>query len=57
LAPSTLESVEALEQLRVLHHGHIIAVAEACAPTGFGVDTPADAERVRELLASPPVRG
>jgi 3-deoxy-manno-octulosonate cytidylyltransferase (CMP-KDO synthetase) len=57
LAPSTLESVEALEQLRVLHHGHIIAVAEACAPAGLGVDTPADAERVRELLASPPVRG
>jgi CMP-2-keto-3-deoxyoctulosonic acid synthetase len=25
-------------------------VAEACAPTGIGVDTPADLERVRALL-------
>jgi 3-deoxy-manno-octulosonate cytidylyltransferase (CMP-KDO synthetase) len=56
LAPTTLESVEALEQLRVLQHGYTIAVAEARAPTGFGVDTPADAERVRALLQAQGVR-
>jgi 3-deoxy-manno-octulosonate cytidylyltransferase (CMP-KDO synthetase) len=49
--PSQLEATEALEQLRVLQAGHAIAIAEACAPTGFGVDTPADVERVRHILA------
>ncbi|MCG3202896.1 MAG: 3-deoxy-manno-octulosonate cytidylyltransferase [Gammaproteobacteria bacterium] len=50
LAPTPLESLEALEQLRVLQHGYTIAVAETRVPTGFGVDTPADAERVRALI-------
>jgi 3-deoxy-manno-octulosonate cytidylyltransferase (CMP-KDO synthetase) len=45
-----LEIAEALEQLRALHHGACVMVAEACAPTGIGVDTPADLERVRALL-------
>lgn len=49
-----LEIAEALEQLRALHHGACILVAEACAPTGFGVDTPADLERVRALMAKTP---
>ena len=47
----TLERVEALEQLRLLEHGRAIAVAEAAAPVPGGVDTPADAERARRLLA------
>lgn len=47
-----LERVEALEQLRLLEHGRPIAVAEAVAPVPGGVDTPADAERVRRLLAA-----
>lgn len=46
-----LERVEALEQLRLLEHGRGIAVAEAAAPVPGGVDTPADAERVRRILA------
>ena len=46
-----LERVEALEQLRLLEHGRDIAVAEAAAPVPGGVDTPADAERVRRILA------
>ena len=46
-----LERVEALEQLRLLEHGRGIAVAEAVAPVPGGVDTPADAERVRRILA------
>ncbi|MBC7573289.1 MAG: 3-deoxy-manno-octulosonate cytidylyltransferase [Herminiimonas sp.] len=47
LAPSPLEQIEALEQLRVLWHGLPIAVhVTPTAPTP-GVDTPADLERVR----------
>ncbi|MDE0420969.1 MAG: 3-deoxy-manno-octulosonate cytidylyltransferase [Gammaproteobacteria bacterium] len=48
--PSGLEEVEALEQLRLLDHGHAIAVAEAEAPVPGGVDTPADVERVCAAL-------
>lgn len=51
LAPSPLESLEALEQLRVLWHGHRIAVHISSAPPGIGVDTPEDLARVRALLA------
>ena len=48
--PSRLEELEALEQLRLLDHGHAIAVADAEAPVPGGVDTPADVERVRGVL-------
>lgn len=44
-----LEQIEALEQLRALEHGVKIKVVEACAAS-TGVDTPADLERVRELM-------
>ncbi len=50
-APCALELAESLEQLRALYGGHRIHVAEAVVPPGHGVDTPADLERVRELLA------
>lgn len=50
-SPAPLEQVEMLEQLRVLHQGVPIRVADACAPVPGGVDTPADLERVRALLA------
>jgi 3-deoxy-manno-octulosonate cytidylyltransferase (CMP-KDO synthetase) len=51
LASSPLESLEMLEQLRVLWHGERIAVhITTDAPAG-GVDTPADLERVRHALA------
>jgi 3-deoxy-manno-octulosonate cytidylyltransferase (CMP-KDO synthetase) len=49
--PTPLESVEKLEQLRALEQGmgiHLVTLA--AAPQG-GVDTPADLERVRALLA------
>lgn len=49
-APAPLEQIEMLEQLRVLHHGERIHVADACAAVPGGVDTPADLERVRVLL-------
>ena len=51
LAPAPTEAIEALEQLRALWHGHRIAVHVAAEAPGPGVDTPADLERVRALLA------
>ncbi|MDX1376526.1 MAG: 3-deoxy-manno-octulosonate cytidylyltransferase [Burkholderiales bacterium] len=47
LAPSPLETFEALEQLRVLWHGERIAVAVSTAEIPPGVDTPADLALVR----------
>ncbi len=52
LPPSDLERREALEQLRALHHGATIVMAEACAPPGPGVDTAEDLERVRAAVAA-----
>lgn len=51
LARSPLEECEALEQLRVLWHGHSIEVHIATSAPGPGVDTPQDLERVRTLFA------
>jgi 3-deoxy-manno-octulosonate cytidylyltransferase (CMP-KDO synthetase) len=45
-----LETLESLEQLRALEHGVRIRVVRV-AHRSFGVDTPADLERVRELLS------
>jgi 3-deoxy-manno-octulosonate cytidylyltransferase (CMP-KDO synthetase) len=50
-APSQLEQVEALEQLRALAHGVKIKVVEACTAS-TGVDTFEDLERVRELVGT-----
>jgi 3-deoxy-manno-octulosonate cytidylyltransferase (CMP-KDO synthetase) len=47
LAPSPIEGIEALEQLRVLWHGHEIHVAVFDHPPQPGVDTPEDLERLR----------
>jgi 3-deoxy-manno-octulosonate cytidylyltransferase (CMP-KDO synthetase) len=53
LPPSPLEQREKLEQLRALEAGMRIACARV--PFGpFGVDTEADLERARRLLAIPP---
>ena len=52
LRASPLEQVESLEQLRVLWHGHRIAVHITPTAPGAGVDTPADLERVRRLFKS-----
>ncbi len=51
LSPSPMEGIESLEQLRVLWHGERIAVHVSDSRPGPGVDTPADLERVRALLA------
>ncbi len=47
LEPAPLESVEALEQLRVLWHGYPIAVHVTDSAPEAGVDTPEDLARVR----------
>ncbi|MDR2852673.1 MAG: 3-deoxy-manno-octulosonate cytidylyltransferase [Burkholderiaceae bacterium] len=52
LAPAPIEASEALEQLRALWHGYRIAVHISAHAPGPGVDTPADLERVRALLAA-----
>ncbi|CUS49308.1 MAG: 3-deoxy-manno-octulosonate cytidylyltransferase (CMP-KDO synthetase)e KdsB [Idiomarinaceae bacterium HL-53] len=49
-APSPLEDIESLEQLRVLWHGEKIHVADAIRVPPAGVDTPSDLEYVRSLL-------
>jgi 3-deoxy-manno-octulosonate cytidylyltransferase (CMP-KDO synthetase) len=51
LPPAPLEQIESLEQLRVLWHGHRIAVGIAGVAPGAGVDTPEDLERVRAVFA------
>ena len=50
LAPAPLEAFEALEQLRALWHGYRIRVLTVAGAPEAGVDTPADAERVRKLF-------
>jgi len=52
LTPAPLEKTEALEQLRVLWHGHRIAVHVTHEAPATGVDTPEDLERVRALVAA-----
>ena len=52
LAIPSLEQAEHLEQLRVLYHGGRIHVAITKLMPTPGIDTAADLERVRQLLAS-----
>ncbi len=51
LKPVALEKFEALEQLRALVHGFRISVAMTSAAPHPGIDTPADLQRLRRLLA------
>ena len=50
LPQAPLEVIESLEQLRVLWHGHAIAVHVTAETPGPGVDTPEDLTRVRTLF-------
>ena len=52
LAASPIEAIEALEQLRVLWHGHRIVVHVSDSRPGPGVDTPEDLARIRALFAA-----
>ncbi|MFZ9035519.1 MAG: 3-deoxy-manno-octulosonate cytidylyltransferase [Francisellaceae bacterium] len=51
MEPSRLESLESLEQLRVLWQGEKIAVATAKTKTPPGVDTIEDLEKIRGLMS------
>ena len=51
MPPAPIETLESLEQLRALWHGHRIAVHVTDAAPGPGVDTPSDLERVRGIFA------
>lgn len=50
-APSPLEEIELLEQLRVLWYGHKIVITEASEIPGPGIDTPADLEKAKLLVS------
>lgn len=50
--PSPLETVERLEQLRVLWNGERIVLYESSEAPAAGVDTAEDLERVRKILQS-----
>lgn len=50
LAPSELEKIESLEQLRVLHHGFKIGVAITQNAPASGVDTQEDLDAVRKIF-------
>ena len=52
LAVAPLETLESLEQLRVLWHGERIAVHVSAERPGPGVDTPDDLARVRAIFAA-----
>jgi len=48
---STLETIEALEQLRILWHGEAVAVSVVDKTPQAGVDTPEDLARVAQILS------
>ena len=48
---ANLERVEALEQLRILYQGDPLKVLVVDHAPPAGVDTPADLERVKEVIA------
>lgn len=54
LPPTELESIESLEQLRVLEHGYKLRVVETRTQdhefTGFSVDTKEDVARAEQML-------
>lgn len=52
MAISPLEQIEKLEQLRVLWHGYSIKLAQAVVEPGVGVDTQADLDKVRQIVAA-----
>lgn len=49
LDDAPIEDIEKLEQLRAIYHGKKIAMVKV-ASTGFGIDTPEDLERAKEIF-------
>ncbi|AEP36688.1 3-deoxy-manno-octulosonate cytidylyltransferase [Taylorella asinigenitalis] len=52
LEPSELETVESLEQLRALYHGHKIKVLEWRKHCHKGIDTQEDLEKARQIICN-----
>lgn len=52
MAPCRIETIEALEQLRILWNDEKIHVAEAVSLPGHGVDTPEDLEQVKKKMTA-----
>ena len=50
LPQSKLEKLESLEQMRALEHGHAIHVDLCKSPTGIGVDTQDDYEKLLTII-------
>lgn len=50
LTPAPVEILESLEQLRALYHGIKISLVHVDEAPAHGVDTQADADRVRDLM-------
>ena len=50
-AVAPYERLESLEQLRALHSGHEIRIADAKDTVPAGVDTEADLKAVRAIMA------
>ena len=49
LDDAPVEDIEKLEQLRAIYHGKKITMVKV-ASTGFGIDTPEDLERAKEIF-------
>ncbi len=49
LDDAPIEDIEKLEQLRAIYHGEKISMVKV-ASTGFGIDTPEDLERAKEIF-------
>jgi len=47
-----LETLEKLEQLRAMYHGHKIHIQQAVKLPGPGIDTPEDLQKIHTILAS-----
>ncbi|MCG8495115.1 MAG: 3-deoxy-manno-octulosonate cytidylyltransferase, partial [Enterobacterales bacterium] len=50
-APSSLEQIESLEQLRAIWYGDKIHCEVAIAPPPVGIDTPEDLERLLKTIS------
>ena len=51
IAPGPLERAEGVEMLRFVEHGHAVRMVQVPNDDGLPVDTPADLDRVREMMA------
>ena len=50
--PGPVEQAEGVEMLRFLEHGYLVKMVRVPDDDGIPVDTPADLERVRKMMAS-----